>query len=391
MKKINNPSKFLLIVAILAIAFNLRPALSGIGPLAEYIGADLNLSAAWLGLLTTLPLLAFGVISMLTALFTKRFGIGKTLLGALAILTCGIVLRSLFGVLGLYAGTLLIGIGIAFGNVLIPALTKQNFPERAGAITSLYSSVMAVGASIAAGISVPLATSYGWGWRGALGIWSVAAFLALVIWYFRVKHIKKTKPRRGFTAALKALSGSSLVWKMAIYMGLQSMAFYVILAWLPSILLKDGYTSSYAGWMLSLSQATGILGSIIIPLWAGKRKDQRLIITILVVLEVISLIGLMFPGLGMVPVWVSIIGFVLGGTFGLALLLIILRSSDADTAAELSGIVQSIGYVLAGTGPFLIGIIHDFSGNWNYALMVMIGVSFVKLYVGMGAGKPGQI
>ncbi|TXD81617.1 MFS transporter [Subsaximicrobium wynnwilliamsii] len=391
MKKINTPSKFLLIVAILAIAFNLRPALSGIGPLAEDIGIDLNLSAAWLGLLTTLPLLAFGVISMLTSLFTKRLGIGKTLLGALVILTFGIVLRSLFGVVGLYAGTLFIGIGIAFGNVLIPALTKQNFPERAGAITSLYSSVMAVGASIAAGISVPLATSYGWGWRGALGIWAVPAFLALVIWSFRVKHIKKTNPRRGFTEALKKLSGTPLVWKMAIYMGLQSLAFYVVLAWLPTILVEDGYTSSYAGWMLSLSQATGILGSIIIPLWAGKRKDQRLIIVILVLLEIISLAGLMFPELGMVSVWVSIIGFVLGGTFGLALLLIVLRSTDADTAAELSGIVQSIGYLIAATGPLLIGIIHDVSQDWNYALVVLIGVSLMKLYAGMGAGKPGQI
>jgi CP family cyanate transporter-like MFS transporter len=391
MKKINTPSKFLLIVAILAIAFNLRPALSGIGPLAENIGIDLNLSDAWLGLLTTLPLLAFGVISMLTSLFTKRLGIGKTLLGALVILTFGIVLRSLFGVVGLLAGTLFIGIGIAFGNVLIPALTKQNFPKKAGAITSLYSSVMAVGASIAAGISVPLANSYGWGWRGALGIWAVPAFLALVIWSFRVKHIKKTKPRRGFTEALKELSGTPLVWKMAIYMGLQSLAFYVVLAWLPTILVEDGYTSSYAGWMLSLSQATGILGSIIIPLWAGKRKDQRLIIVILVLLEIISLAGLMFPELGMVPVWVSIIGFVLGGTFGLALLLIVLRSTDADTAAELSGIVQSIGYLIAATGPLLIGIIHDVSQDWNYALVVLIGVSLMKLYAGMGAGKPGQI
>lgn len=391
MNKITNRSKLLLIVAILAIAFNLRPALSGIGPLAEFIGIDLNLSATLLGLLTTLPLLAFGVISMLTPLFTKRFGIGKTLLGALAVLTIGILLRSVFGVVGLYAGTLLIGIGIAFGNVLIPALIKQNFPGRAGAITSLYSSVMAVGAAIAAGISVPLAMSHGWGWRGALGIWAVASLLAFIIWAFRVKHIKKTKPRRDFMEALKKLSGTPLVWKIAIYMGLQSMAFYVILAWLPTILIEAGHSSSYSGWMLSLSQATGILGSIIIPLWAGKRTDQRLIIGVLVILEIISLIGLMIPGLGLVGLWVSIIGFVLGGTFGLALLLIILRSKDADTAAELSGIVQSIGYLIAATGPFLIGIIHDISGEWNYALLFLIGASLVKLFVSMGAGKAGQV
>lgn len=391
MNNTSSPSKLLLIVAILAIAFNLRPALSGIGPLAESIGIDLNLSGASLGLLTTLPLLAFAVISMLTPLFTKNFGVGKTLLGALAILSLGIILRSVFGIVGLYVGTLLIGIGIAFGNVLLPALTKQNFPDRAGAITSLYGSLMAIGAALAAGISVPLAEDYGWGWRGALVIWAATSLLAFIIWSFQVKHLKKTKPRRDFMEALKKLSSVRLVWKMAIYMGLQSMVFYVILAWLPTILIEDGYSSSYSGWMLSLSQATGILGSIVIPLWAGKRQDQRLIIGLLVCLEIISLIGLMFPSLGLVPLWVSIIGFVLGGTFGLALLLIILRSSDSDTAAELSGIVQSIGYLIAATGPFFIGIIFDLSGEWNYALLALIAVALIKLYVGMGAGKQETI
>lgn len=193
MNNTSSPSKLLLIVAILAIAFNLRPALSGIGPLAESIGIDLNLSGASLGLLTTLPLLAFAVISMLTPLFTKNFGVGKTLLGALAILSLGIILRSVFGIVGLYVGTLLIGIGIAFGNVLLPALTKQNFPDRAGAITSLYGSLMAIGAALAAGISVPLAEDYGWGWRGALVIWAVTSLLAFIIWSFQVKHLKKNQ------------------------------------------------------------------------------------------------------------------------------------------------------------------------------------------------------
>lgn len=391
MNKITTPSKSLLIVAILAIAFNLRPALSGVGSLADDIGIDLELSAAMLGLLTTLPLLAFGVISMLTPLFTKRFGIGKTLLGALGVLTFGILLRSVFGVVGLYTGTLFVGIGIAFGNVLIPALIKRNFPERAGGVTSLYSSMMAVGAALAAGISVPLATTYGWGWRGAMGVWAIPSLLALVIWSFQVKHIVKTKPRRPFAEALKKLSGSRLVWEMAIYMGLQSIAFYVILAWLPTILIEDGHSTSYSGWMLSLSQATGILGSIVIPLWAGKRKDQRLIVGVLVALEIISLIGLLLPGLGLIPIWVSILGFVLGGTFGLALLLIVLRATDTDTAAELSGIVQSIGYLIAAVGPLLIGIIHDLSGEWNAPLIVLIGISLLKLTVGMGVGKPGKV
>ncbi|TQD35381.1 CynX/NimT family MFS transporter [Haloflavibacter putidus] len=384
-------SKIFLITGILGIAVNLRPALSDIGPLADFIKKDFELSGALVGMLTTLPLLAFGVISMLTPLFTKRFGIGKTLLGAMLLLTFGILIRSIFGIVGLYLGTLFIGIGIAFGNVLIPALTKQNFPDRAGMITSLYSSMMAIGAAIAAGISVPLAVEYNFGWRGSLGVWAAVSAFAFVLWAFQIKNIKKTKSRRAFKEALKKLSGTRLVWQMALYMGLQSMAFYVILAWLPAILIEDGYDTAYSGWMLSLSQATGILGSVVIPLWAGKRTDQRLIIWVLVALEIIALIGLLFPGMGLVPVWVSLVGFVLGGTFGLALLLIVLRASDTETSAELSGIVQSIGYLIAATGPFLVGLIHDFSKEWNYALFFLIGISLLKLSVGLGAGKPQEI
>lgn len=384
-------SKIFLIIGILGIAINLRPALSGIGPLADFIQKDFQLSGALLGMLTTLPLLAFGVISMLTPLFTKRFGIGKSLLGAMLLLTFGIVVRSVFGIGGLYLGTLFIGIGIAFGNVLIPALTKQNFPDRAGMITSLYSSMMAIGAAVAAGISVPLAVEYDFGWRGSLGIWAAVSAFAFILWAFQIKNIKKTKPRRAFKEALKKLSGTRLVWQMAFYMGLQSMAFYVILAWLPAILIEDGYDTAFSGWMLSLSQATGILGSVVIPLWAGKRADQRLIIWVLVALEITALIGLLFPGLGLVPLWVSLIGFVLGGTFGLALLLLVLRASDTETSAELSGIVQSIGYLIAATGPFLVGLIHDYSNQWNYSLYFLICISLLKLGVGLGAGKPQQI
>lgn len=391
MKNQQRRNKILLIIGILCIAFNLRPALSSVGPLIDFIRQDLNLSGTLLGLLTTLPLLAFGVISTLTPIFTKRFGIGKTLLAAMFLLTIGIVLRSLFGIIGLYFGTVLLGIAIAFGNVLIPALAKQNFPDSAGMITSLYSSMMAVGASLAAGISVPLAVTYKVGWQGSLSVWAIFAFIAFCVWFAQIKRIKRTQPRRSFTEALKNLSGKRLVWQIAVYMGLQSMAFYVILAWLPAILIDDGYDSSYAGWMLALSQATGIIGSIVIPLWAGKRKDQRVVIGTLVTLECIALLGLVFPSPAIIPISVSLLGFVLGGTFGLALLLIVLRSSDADTAAELSGMAQSIGYLIAATGPLVVGAIHDIFDNWDFTIILLICVALIKLTMGLGAGKEQQI
>lgn len=388
---LNKYSRILLLVGILFVAINLRPALSSIGPLIDMIRQDIGLSDTLLGLLTTLPLIAFGIVSTITPLFTKRFGIGNTILGALILLTVGILVRSIGGIFGLYLGTTLLGIAIAFGNVLIPALIKRNFVHKAGFVTSLYSGIMSLGAAFAAGLSVPLARELNLGWQGSLAVWAVLAVLALLVWIPNIKRITHTSPRRSFKEAMKKLSGSMLVWKLALYMGLQSFAFYVILAWLPAILIERGFDASYAGWMLSLSQATGIIGAIFIPIWAGSRKDQRLVIVSLIIIEVIALFGLLIPGIGLIELWIGLIGMVLGGTFGLALLLIVLRSDDAETAAELSGIVQSIGYLIAATGPFIVGVIYDLTHVWNYSLILLIVVALIKFVMGVGVGRDRKV
>lgn len=387
----NKTARFWLLFGILFLAINLRPALSSIGPLMDDIGRALNLSDSLLGLLTTLPLLAFGFISTITPYFTKKFGLGKTLLASMALLTLGILIRSTAGVFGLYFGTVLLGVAIAFGNVLIPAITKNNFSNKAGLVTSLHSATMSLGAALAAGLSVPLARDLNLGWRGSLSVWAVLSLMAFFIWIPQIRKVKSTKSTRGLREAMKNLSGSRLVWQIAIFMGLQSLAFYVILAWLPSILIDFGYDAEFGGWMLSLSQATGILGALTIPIWAASRKDQRKVVAFLIFFEVISLIGLMLPTFIPIYIWISILGFVLGGAFSLALLLIVLRAPDSETAAELSGIVQSIGYFLAAIGPFIVGLIQDFTQEWKYSLGLLVLVACYKLIAGLQAGKAQKV
>jgi len=381
----------LLLAGILLIAINLRPALASVGPLIEDIRQATGLSNTMLGLLTTLPLLCFAVVSTLTPFFTKRFGIGGTLLGALVLLVIGIFIRSLDWVPALYLGTLFLGVAIAFGNVLLPGLTKRNFAKKPGFITSLYSSTMAVGASLAAGLSVPLANELKLGWQGSLRFWMFLALIAVVMWLPQLWRLKKFNPKRSYLEALKSMGKSTLAWKVALFMGLQSFTFYVILAWLPDILISRGYDAVFAGWMLSLSQVTGVLGSLLIPFLAGKRKDQRTIVTSLIIIEIIALLGFIFSAWGAVEFWIGLIGFVLGGTFGLALLFIVLRSKDAEGATELSGMAQSIGYLIAAVGPFIFGSLFDLTGNWELSLSLLIVCGVLKLFMGLGAGKPGHV
>lgn len=381
----------LLVAGIILIALNLRPALSSLGPLVGMIREATGLSNTYLGLLTTLPLIAFGILSTLTPLFTRKYGIEKTLSGALALLTIGISLRALGYVPALFIGTILLGVAIAFGNVLLPSLVKRDFDKRSGFMTSLYSGMMGVGAALAAGLSVPIAKNLPGSWNTSLGVWGLLSFIAFVVWYPQVKQSQPTLKKRSFKKAMKELGSNMLAWKVALFMGLQSLAFYVILAWLPDILISKGFTTSEAGWYLSLSQVTGVAGSVLIPFIAAKKNDQRLLVLILILLEAVSLIGLWLGGNGGVPLWVSLIGFALGGSFGLALLFIVLRSTDSETTVELSGMSQSIGYLLAAIGPIAIGVTHDITDSWDTALFILFGILFIKLYMGIGAGSSQEL
>lgn len=377
----------LLAVGILLIALNLRPAIAAVGPLASEIRTALNLSNSALGLLTTLPLIAFGSVSLLTPIITRRFGIPGMLAGAMGLLAGGIAVRSIPSMGSLFLGTLLLGIAIAFGNVLLPALVKQGFSRKFGLMTSLYSSMMGVGAAWAAGMTVPLAENGRWGWRGALAVWALPALLALILWLPQLSRSRHARPADAPPKPGKYIGRSRLAWNVALFMGFQSFAFYVILAWLPDMLQGRGADPEFAGWMLSLSQATGVLGSLIAPLWAGRKKDQRSIMAVLVCIEALALMGLAFPGLGPVELWTCMVGFSLGGAFGLALYLIVVRSADTATATRLSGMVQAIGYLLAATGPILAGSLFDLTGNWLHVLLLLLAVAAIKLYVGLGAAR----
>lgn len=390
-QKRETKNKVLLVTGIILIAINLRPALAGVGPLVSAIREATGLSNTMLGFLTTLPLLAFGVVSMFTSVFTRRFGIEGTIAGALALITVGISLRIAPSSIALFGGTLLLGIGIAFGNVLLPSLVKRDFPDKTGLMTSLYSSMLGLGAALAAGVSVPLAEDLNLGWHWSLGVWALLSLFALLVWLPQLNRQTLPKHARSFKKSMSDLGNSKIAWNVALFMGLQSLAFYVILAWLPEILQDRGLDANTAGWLLSLSQGTGVLGTLIVPVWAEKISDQRKLVWILVIMEIISILGLMLPELFLAGLWASIIGFSLGGSFGLALLFIVLRTEDTETATELSGMAQSVGYLLAATGPTLFGALHDVTRTWFFPLLLLFFVALLKIVTGLIAGKPTSV
>lgn len=363
----------------------MRSPLSSVGPLTEFIQDTLGLSYSMIGLITTLPLICFAALSGFTLYFTQRFGLEVTLGSALLILTVGTIGRSFANIPALYTGTLLLGIGIAIMNVLMPSIVKRDFPERSGSMTSLYSGVMGIGATLGAGVSVPLA--HATNWQFSLGSWAILAFLGLLFWIPQLRNRTKPKNPIHIFTAIRKLGSSSIAWQIAIFMGLQSLIFYAILAWLPEILIDRGMTPTKAGFVLSISQGTGILGSLTIPVIAGRFKDQRRIVWVTGAMEIIGITGILITDTFLVSTWAGILGFGLGGNFSMALLFMVLRADSAELTTGLSGMAQSVGYFIASFGPVLFGFVHDLTNSWNIPLYTMLAIAALQLSAGLYAAR----
>ena len=372
-----------LLIAIVLIACNLRAAITGVGSLVGMIQRDLSLSSTVSGLITTIPLLAFAVVSPLASGLAPKRGLGKTLFAGFVVLAAGILVRSYLGTAGLFLGTVLVGGGIAIGNVLIPALIKGRFPQRVGSLTSLYTTAMAVFSGVAAGVSVPLANQVGW--RNTLAIWVVLAVLALIVWFPQRGVVLEHKAQQG---QHKPLLKSGTAWWVSVYMGVQSLLFYSFVAWLPTILQAKGLSAETAGYFFSVYQFISIAGSCLSPLLAGRRRSQVGLVTGLFLLYVTGLLCIQLGSAPMVLLpGVALCGFCSGACISLAMTYIGLRTENAADATRLSGMSQSIGYLIAAAGPFVTGWLYDMLGSWTVPLWTLIAVACIMGFTGRKAGR----
>lgn len=383
-------NQVLLITAVILVAFNLRAAINVVGPLAGLLRDNLSMTNWSIGILTSLPLFAFAFMSPLVPKLGTKFTNEVALIAGMCVLSVGLVMRSLTFIPFLFGGTLLIGIGIAVSNVLLPGIIKERFPNRVPLMTSIYTTAMSLFAAFASGVSLPLAVDAGLGWQVAMGIWIIPAFAAIGIWvYFIKKRRSPDEVRMHYvTASDVRMWRSPLAWQVAIFLGLQAFVYNALMTWLPEILVDYGVSGQTAGWMLSFNQFIGLPASLLIPIIAGKFKSQRSIALILCSLALSGLLGLFFGGsYGVMIGSVTVLGIALGGLFPLSLTFIGLRAKNAQDAAELSGMAQAVGYLLAAIGPILIGSLVDVTGTWKYSLIMLFVIMVFTGIVGFGAGR----
>ena len=358
-----------------------------VGPVADDVASDLGLAASQVSLLVSVPLLCFGAFAILAPRLIARWGIEETSVAALTVLGVGIVARSLPLVPALWAGTLLVGAGIATLNVALPALVKRDFPHVVGRVTGAYSATQSAFAAVAAVVAVPLAGTQPSGWRLAFGVWVGLTLVALGLFAPQLRGARQRVVVAAPVAA-RAPWRSPVGWQVACYMGLQSTFFYSVITWWPSVETAAGFTPGAAGAHQGVLQVVGIAASLVAGrlIDRSRSRGQSRLVLAFSGLSVVALVGeLLAPGWW--AVWIVLLGAGTASVFVTALSFFGLRTENHAQAAALSGMAQAFGYGLAALGPVLIGALHDATLGWGVPLVVLLVLKLPEIVLGMLAGR----
>jgi MFS transporter, CP family, cyanate transporter len=372
------------LIALLLIAANLRPSITGVGPLLSTIQEDLALSGTAAGLLGSLPVLIFAAFAPLASL-ARRLGGERMLLAGMLALVVGLLVRSEGHVATLFAGTVILSMGLASTNVLLPVLVKQHYPEHVPALTTAYATIMGCVAALASGIAVPLARSLPGGWQASLASWALPAIIGIVFWFPNARAPKK-KVASATSPHIHPPWRTSVAWQITGFMGLQSSVFYVVINWFPAILRDHGFSDSAAGWLLTIYQVAALLAGLAVPSLMRRFKDQRGLAFCTSALAALSILGILVAPRQAV-FWMTLLGCASGPSLILALSFMGLRARTQQSAAALSLMAQGVGYLFAAFGPVVFGLLHDYTGGWTIGLMGVIAVTVGQALSGLGAGR----
>lgn len=381
-------SKSTLYFAIILIGANLRAPITCVGPLLPEIQSSLHLRGLGAGTLNALPLLIFATLSLVAPATGRRYGMKRVLAVALCGIALGTLGRSLPVHGAIWMGTALLSAGIAFGNVLLPGLVKQEFPTRAAGLIGYYAAAMAGFAGLAAGVAVPVAQRHGSDWRWAAGIWALPAFAALALWLPQTR----TDAEQYQTTMPAPVGGRlspwrhSIGWQVSLFFALHSMVFYSLVDWFPSYAAASGIAPVRAGWYLLVYQGVAIATNLGSAPLIRRSDNQKLLGFACGLLLLIGTSGLLLlPGYSLL--WLIAAGLGAGVAMVTSLSLFALRTGDHHQAASLSGMAQFVGYAGAAAGPFLVGVLREIAGNWTYAILLLTVASALVSVFATLAGR----
>lgn len=376
----------LLAVAVVLTALNLRPAVTSVAPLLGEMRAEFAVSATWAGVLTTLPALCFAAAGLAAPRLSARIGLGRTVSLSLLIIAAGLLIRAAGGSTVVLGASLVACAGIALVNVLIPVVIKGSFPARIGLMTGIYTAALQAGGALGSAVTPGLEEPLG-GWRPALAVWAALALIALAVWVpvsrrhgaAWVRRVDDTQPRR-------SLLRNRLAWTVTVFFGCQAFMAYIVMGWLPEVFIDNGVPKVQAGILVGLTALIGVPIALVVSPMAARRGSQSGWIVGLGLIGVVGILGVMVAPAAQPVLWSVLIG-IGQSVFALALAVIALRARTADETAQLSGMAQGLGYLIAGAGPLLFGILHDVTGGWTVPWILFLVVYAVQMATGAVAGR----
>ncbi|MFC0681902.1 MFS transporter [Lysobacter korlensis] len=390
----------LALAAILLLALNLRSAVAALSPIAAFIAEDVPLDALALGVLGMLAPVAFASCGLFAPALTRRFGLEATLVGACVVMLAGPLLRASAGSSAvLFAGTALTFLGMGVGNVLLPPAVKRYFPDRIGALTAAYATLLAVSTTIPPAIAVPLAEATSW--RVSLAVWGVFALCALVPWavlWARGRRSARAEAAAGGPGVpapqrlpARRLRSSLVAWAMVLTFGVSSLNAYTMFAWLPQLLIEHaGVTAATAGALLAVYSFTGFPMSLAVPVLAARMRSVAPLIYVGSLCFVSGYLGLLLA-----PETATLLWVVLAGAgpliFPVVLVLINTRTRTPAGSVALSGFTQGLGYTAGALGPLVVSLLHEGTGDWSAPLIFLLITGCLPVIAGFVLRKPGYV
>lgn len=379
----------LLLIGLTLLAFNLRPAAVSVGPVLQEVRHGLALSATATNVLTTLPVVAFALVGAAAPWLARTIGMHRVTLLSLGSVVLGLTARALTDSGGLFLLWTFVAVaGMACANVLAPSLVKLHFPDRIGSATALYTTSMAVGLTLALTTTVPISDLSG-SWRWGLGTWAVVALLAALPWLTLVAHDNRPEGAAR-TITFGQVARTPLGWALAGFFGVQSAIAYSMFGWFAQLWRDNGYSATEAGALVGVVAAVGIPLSVILPTAIARVHDQRLLMLAVMGCYPIAFLGLILAPGSWGIVWAALLGTG-AATFPIILVMISLRARTSGGTAALSGFTQSVGYLIAAPGPFVVGLVHDVSGGWTWPLVLLLALLVPLVGLGMYVGRPHHL
>ena len=385
---------WLVLCAMILLATNMRAPIVALGSIAPVVQNALNISETQLGWLGAVPMLTFAIGALIAPTIGKRFGLENTLIAMIALLTVGMIIRTAIPIWsGFLMGTLLLTLAIGFANTLAAPVIKQRTPKQIPLITGLFSLTMTVTAGVVAGVILPLSEQVGWQW--ALGGWSLLGVFAIVIWIFLRLQLGSSSHQ---AVVLPTLGASEIsmwrtpfAWQIAVFMGLQSLLFYTVASFLPSIWVSKGLSAVQAGQMGSVFQFMAPISILSLTWLINRGRPIQALAVFAAVLNVIGVLGLSYLSTDLAWLWSGLMGIGCSAIFTLSMMLFSLRTYTTNQSSELSGMAQAVGYLIAFFGPLGTGWLHESTGNWDVPLLVMLILMIANVVIAWLVSRPVMV